>query len=180
MFSLVLVATPLVGGHSHDHDKVKEEVSIGIHRFGKETVDAINADGSVSLDGTKVKGLVEVNGTLSSQNATVGKIDVNGHVNLKDTLIEEDALVNGAFTAERCHFRKTVSVSGLNPVLKNCKVGSVYVRKTISANIVQVLRLEDGTKIEGDVIFESKNGRVVMGPNCEIKGNIIGASAAEK
>lgn len=39
---------------------------------------------------------------------------------------------------------------------------------------VHVIFLEGNTIIQGDIKFESGNGKVVVGPNCQIKGKVIG------
>ncbi len=73
----------------------KSSYSYGYQRYGNETVEAIQANGSVALEGTKVLGLVSVHGSLNAEESVLGSIQVNGQVDLKNCLINNTTTING-------------------------------------------------------------------------------------
>jgi hypothetical protein len=72
----------------------------GCQKYGKETLDAIRGNGTVFLEGTKVIGLVQVNGSLNAEQSALGSLQVNGEVKLNNCLIHNSATINGSVDAK--------------------------------------------------------------------------------
>jgi hypothetical protein len=63
-------------------------------------VNSIQANGVIILEGTQVLGLVQVNGSLEANEASMNSLQVNGQVALKNCLINNVAYINGSLTAK--------------------------------------------------------------------------------
>ena len=152
----------------------------GHHCFGKETVQSIQAAGSVVLEKTQVLNLVEVNGSLEADQAIMGGLQVNGQVDLKNCSIDNDSYINGTLTADHTHFQKGLSIAAQKIALKTCTLDSLTVREVKGFHGVQVVDLRYGTKVTGPITIESGHGEVWLSSNSEVLGLISGAKVYKK
>src|SRR3989338_8524573 len=67
----------------------------GSQTFGKETIDSIEVNGFVKLDGTNVTDYLQVNGHLKAKNAKIEEMQVNGRANLDNCLIRKKSIICG-------------------------------------------------------------------------------------
>lgn len=152
----------------------------GYQGFGKETVNSIQANGTVSLEGTKVLGLVYVNGSLNAEDADIDSLKVNGQLELKSCLINNNSIVNGSLNAENTEFQKELSVASQKITLRSCSVNSLTVREVSGFNGRQIIDLRSGTKVNGPIIVESENGEIWLSSNSVVSGPISGAQVHRK
>lgn len=141
--------------------------------YGKEVVDSINVNGSLFLDGTKVRS-VQLNGYLEAKGALVDHLEVNGQVNLKNCQVNE-GIINGLLTAENSKFQKELSVASQKVVLVQCNVENLTIKEVHGFDGVQIIDLRNGTKVHGKVVVESGKGEVWLSSNSEVNGVIEGA-----
>lgn len=158
----------------------KSTYNYGYQRYGKETIDSIQANGSVTLEGTKVLGILAVNGSLNAEESAVGSLQVNGQVDLKSCLINNTAIINGSLNAENTKFQKELSVASQKITLRTCSVDSLIVREVSGYDGVQIIDLRSGTKISGPIVVESGNGEIWLSSNSEISDQVNGAKVLRK
>lgn len=152
----------------------------GYQKYGKETVETIQANGSVVLEGTKVLGVASVNGSLNAEESAFGSIQVNGQVELKNCLINNTATINGSLNADNTKFQKELSVASQRIILRTCSIDSLIVREVHGYEDVQLIDLRSGTKVIGPIIVESGNGEIWLSSNSEILGQVSGAKVYRK
>ena len=114
----------------------------GYQTYGKETVNSIQVNGTVVLKGTKVLGLMQVNGSVDADEASMDSIEVNGQAGLKNCLINNQSVINGSLTAENTKFQKELSISSQKITLRTCSVDSLIMRKVNGFDGIQVIELK--------------------------------------
>lgn len=181
IYILALISSLTVFSKGYGIDKMNKHCyNYGYQKYGKETIDTIQANGSVLLDGTKVLGLVFVNGSLIAEESAFGSIQVNGQVDLKNCLISTTTTINGSLNADNTKFQKELSVASQRITLRTCSVESLIVREVQGYDGVQVIDLRSGTKITGPIIVESGNGEIWLSSNSEISDKVSGAKVYRK
>lgn len=178
---LIVLSTISIMCKGYSVEKMnKSNYSYGYQRYGKETIDSIQGNGSVILDGTKVLGLVLVNGSLNAEESAIGGLQVNGQVDLKNCLISNTTTINGSLNADNTKFQKELSVASQRITLRTCSIDSLIVREVSGYDDVQVIDLRSGTKITGPIVVESGNGEIWLSSNSEISDQVSGAKVIRK
>lgn len=154
--------------------------SYGYQKYGKETVDTIQANGSVILEGTKILGLVSVNGSCNAEESAIGSLQVNGQVKLKNCLIDNTTVVNGLLHADSTKFQKELSASSQKIILGACSINSLTIREVNGYDGPQIIDLRSGTKVTGPITVESGNGEIWLSSNSEILDQVTGAKVYRK
>lgn len=153
----------------------------GYRTIGAEVIDSAHVDGALTLQGTKVKGEVFVNGMLSAVGVEMESLQVNGDASVKDTIINKDVIINGFAFFQHCTVKGTVLTASEKIVMVASQItGDVVMRKTTNPKEFQVLNLSKGTKIDGSVTFESGNGKIIMSKDSKITGVTKGARTFEQ
>lgn len=153
----------------------KSGYAYGVQKYGHETVDTIQTNGSIILDGTNVLDAVSVNGSLNAEKSSIGSLVVNGQATLKNCLVNNTTIINGSLNADNTRFQKELSIASQRITLKACYVGSLVVREVNGDDRTQIIDLRSGTKIAGPIIVESGNGEVWISSNSEILDQVSGA-----
>lgn len=181
IYLLAVISSLAMFSKGYGVDKMhKSGYSYGYQRYGRETVDAIQANGNLALEGTKVLGLVSVSGSLHAEESVIGGIQGNGQVDLKNCLIDGTTTVNGSLNADNTKFQKELSVASQRITLRTCSIDSLIVREVQGYNGAQVIDLRGGTKVTGPILVESGNGEIWLSPNSEISGQVSGAKIYRK
>ena len=89
----------------------KSTYNYGYQKYGKESLDSIQANGSVILEGTKVTGLVKVNGSLNAEESAIKSLQVNGSLYAEESAIKS-LQVNGQADLQNCVFTSTATING--------------------------------------------------------------------
>lgn len=177
--ALILAMTTFFKGYSMD-SKNKSSNSYGYQKYGKETVESIQANGSVILEGTKIIGSVYVNGSLNAEESAIGSLQVNGQVELKNCLINNTTTINGSLNAINTMFQKELSIASQKITLVTCSVDTLIVREINGYDGAQVIDLRSGTKVTGPIVVESGNGEIWLSSNSEISDQVSGAKVFRK
>lgn len=137
-------------------------------RHKNETIDCIQASGAVSLNGTRVLGSVNLNGSLSAEKSSIGSLQVNGHVNLNDCVIEQSTVINGSVVAQNTHFQSNLSVATQKIVLNSCSLHSLTIREVEGFIGMQTIEFLSDTTVAGPIVVESGNGQILVSSNSKI------------
>lgn len=156
---------------SHD---VPSNISHGSQTYGKETVEKVQANGLVKLNGTKVTKHLQVNGSLKAENAQIEEMQVNGQATLDHCLIKQKSNVCGALIATDSRFEDELSVSSERAVFDACELTSLHILRVRGYCGVQVVELKAKTKIDGPITFDGGKGEVIADSDTKISGRVIG------
>ena len=150
------------------------QVGNGLMAYGNETYDSLQVNGSAKLNGTVVKELLQVNGSLVASNAKIGELHVNGQAALDKCTVSKKSMVSGTIAAAFTTFDQELALASDNSTFETCRLSSIRVMKS-KENNSQTIMLGGSTKVIGLITFESGTGQVIAGPDCEIKeASVIG------
>lgn len=153
----------------------------GYQKYGKETVNSIQGNGSVVLEETKVLGHVQVNGSLKADESLINSLQVNGQADLNNCVIADTTIINGSLTANNTKFQQELSVASQKIVLRMCSVDSLTVREVSGYTGTQVIDLLSGTNVIGSITVESGKGEIWVSSNSEIQSTqVFGAQVYKK
>jgi len=180
LFTLI-VASALFWGYWNfwavsDRTLPNQNISSGIVSYGKETMDSLEGNGFISLDGTQVRGKVSVNGNLKAQNATIGFLVCNGHANLQDCVIFGTSEVKGFMNAAKTEFQAGIIAGTQKIYLTDCATESLTIKDVSWAIGPQSVELKGNTVVKGSIIFESNKGVVYLSDQSRILGKVIGGN----
>ena len=150
------------------------QVENGLLAYGNETYDSLQVNGSAKLNGTIVTQLLQVNGSLVASNAKIGELHVNGQAALDKCTVSKKSMVSGTLSASFTTFDQELTLASDNSAFETCTLSSIRVMKS-KDNISQTVLLGGSTKVTGLITFESGNGQVVAGPDCQItQASVVG------
>lgn len=156
-----------------EDDSNKFHYNYGHRKYGKECLNSIQSNGTVTLAGTEVSGLVQVNGSLKAKNSKINSIQVNGEADLRYCKITDTTIINGSLTAEDTTFENSLSVASQKTVLKMCTIDSLSIREVNGYKGKQIVDLRSGTKVRGSIVVESGNGEIWISPHSKISENQV-------
>lgn len=168
MFLLFMLSFISVAYSIQGLENMNKTYNYGYQKYGKESLDSIQVNGTVILEGTKVSGLVHVNGCLEAEETEINTLQVNGQTELHNSVIRNTSVINGSITADNTKFQNALSVASQRIVLRMCTVESLTIREVIGFTGKQVVDLRSGTKVLGPIIVESGNGEIWISSNSEI------------
>lgn len=155
-------------------------VTPGLSNFGAETYETIDVSGLARLNGTTVRTLTQIRGSLLAQYARLSSLEVNGEANLNHTVISGPATVVGTLRTQNTTISGPLTLDTQKAYLTSTKLQSITVRKDASLKGKQVLELRQGTQVHGPIIFESGRGEVYLDPSSKLHGSITGGRAIKK
>lgn len=140
---------------------------------GKGEVNSLIGNGMVTVNGTTILGDTDVNGMLNATDGSFNKLNVNGTVSLVQCTVNETAQVKGALIASSCKFENTLSIFSNMTRFINSKINyNLTINHT--DNKEQIVYLDNHSEVNGDIIFEDKNGKVIVRGGSKVTGNIYG------
>jgi hypothetical protein len=174
VIALCAINSPVDCFQQPQQEPAVETSALGIAHYGKDKFESLKFNGRMTLEGTKISGPVEVNGSLSAQDATIGSLNVTGHSYLSTTQVKGKALIDGFFSADKTTFGDELVVKAHRITLRECNVGTIIMKKVLWPFDNQVVELTDGTRCSGNVIFESGKGRLILRNGSTCKGEVLG------
>lgn len=150
-------------------------ISSGVISYGKDSLASLKGNGLVSLDGTFVRGMLEVNGSLDAKDAHIGTLLTNGHASFVGCVVDGKAEINGFTSGINATFQAPLTLTCRKATFENCNLSAVTVKKTGWSFGSQELILSKKTICKGPITFEAGNGKVIVSKDSQILGKVIGA-----
>lgn len=140
---------------------------------GHGSADSLSGNGMVTVNGTTISGITQVNGLLNAEDANFFSLEVNGSVKLTQCTINDAANIKGSLTASSTKFEKTLEVYSSETRFINSKVSNdLHLGHTDSKK--QVVYLDNFSEVSGDIIFDDGEGEVILRGQSKIGGKVIG------
>lgn len=162
----------------------------GRQTYGKETIDKVDVNGFVKLEGTHVSESLQVNGRLKAEDAQIGEMLVNGTATLNrctvkemrvngravldHSTIKQKSVVCGTLQPSFSNFQDEITISSEKVIFNSCVLKSLRILKDKDDHLVQVVELKGKTTVDGSIIFESGKGEVIISSDSIITGAIVG------
>lgn len=167
-----------VAGASAAHADVCKHAP-GSVTCNKGTVNSLNGNGLVSVNGTTVAGGTNVNGMLNADDANFSSLNVNGSVMLFKCTVNNEAEIKGTLKATSSKFERSLDIFSNSIRLSNSKIrDNIHVHHT--DNKMQEIYLTDNSEVGGDIIFDDGNGKVFVDASSNIKSKVIGGKIIKK
>lgn len=146
---------------------------------GKGTVNQLSGNGMVTVSGTTVEGVTQVNGMLNADDARFASLNVNGSANLTQCTIQQDAEIKGALKASSSTFEKSLTIFSNLTRLTSSKVNAgMQIHHTDNPN--QEVYLDSRSEVLGDIVFDDGHGKVFVSSDSKVHGNVIGGTIINK
>jgi hypothetical protein len=150
------------------------QIENGFLNYGNETVNSLQVNGYVNLNGTTITNLLQVNGSLTATQAQIGEMNVQGQASLNNCTVKNKSMVAGSLTALLSSFNDEVTLLSDNSAFDTCSIASIRVRKSQN-NVPQIIELKGKSKVTGPITFESGSGQVIASPESQISpASVIG------
>ena len=150
---------------------------VGTLQFKKLTVDnEINITGPIEGTLGKFNNLI-VTGSLSIKDIEIDSLKVVGPTRLEYVKIKNTAKIVGYFEAKKSALHD-ITITSDEAKLSHTLANNVLIEKNshkFSSPKTQILRIDNGTIINGSITFESKLGKILISRDSEIRGKVIGA-----
>ena len=152
----------------------------GVGQYGKVTLEELDANGLIRLNGTTVTNQIHLNGSLISQNGEIGSIDVIGQANLTETTLKGGGSIIGSIQATRSNIQAPLHILGQKAVFTASQLVGVTVKQDSGFKGKQTIELRQGTIVNGPIHFESGRGEVLIYSGSHVVGPITGGKAIKK
>ncbi len=158
---------------------LRYERPIGIGNYGIETIESVQGEGLVKLNGTSVNEL-HLSGSLISKDAKLGSLTILGEANLRDTTIAGDTTVTGTVRTHNSHFQKPLTICTQKAAFTRTKLHSLTIRKEPSYKGKQIIELKQGSIVQGPIHFESGKGEVHIDASSRIEDKVTGGKVIRR
>jgi len=183
IFSTIILLT-LSGCISFYHDDRKKGIGVEIGSahdvfFGSVQLQDTSypnlvINGKAKFDNVSITETLIINGALSATKSKIGTMLVNGKADLQQTTITGISTINGYVHAQDSIFLDRISVRSKRITLSGSTIKAITVKKpSKSEPVEQIIELRN-TKIDGNILFEGGNGKVLLKGNSKIIGKIDG------
>lgn len=154
-------------------DKYNDTTNHGSIFYGKEVVDSIKGQGSVSLQGTTVLNTVDVQGEITINDSKLNTLQAVGQITVRNSTIAGDSKIQGSLNAFNAYFGGNITLATNESIFENSHAPLVTIEPTrnkIGQKIVVI-----NSKI-GRVIFQEEGGKVILQGKSSIqsvKGGVV-------
>ncbi len=138
--------------------------------FNKDTI----VNGNIDAKSSSFNDLTINGGVKFKDVSTAGKAVINGKVELDHSKFDNTLNVNGHLSAKDSNFAKMVTMKSTDAEFENCNLQDITVQKS-STDPVQTIKLK-GTKVSGNITFESGKGVVEQDATSTIEGKVKGGT----
>lgn len=151
----------------------------GINQYEAVAVEKIDGTGLIKLNGTTVDSIRLV-GSLLSQDAEIGSLDITGEANFKNCTIKNSGTILGSLQAVHSTFKDSITILSQKAVFTNSRLEGITVQKDTGYKGKQIIELRQGTLINGPVHFESGKGEIIVFPGSQVLGPVTGGKIVKK
>jgi hypothetical protein len=146
--------------------------------------------GNTTIEDSQVN-MLQVYGALTIQDCVVqGLVLAYGHARILNATLKDTLKLSGYLTATNTIFQKDLQITSEKVVFDEVSAQDIYIhklepkkKKKLSGKgpvekqpRIQKLTLKGKTHIQGSISFESGEGVVVLGPDAQVAGEVIGAT----
>lgn len=167
---------PAVGPLTMKHSRLQsnEEIAvIGPVRLTDVHAPTLDITGPLEFQDLVVAGSARVTGPVKGKKGTFNTLDVTGPLNIRH-LKAESANITGPVHVHGGHVGD-LTVTAETVMLENVTAASVLIHP--NGDKPQTLHLKGQTVIQGNITFESGQGRILQDSSARIHGAVSGLSA---
>ncbi|HSX27110.1 MAG TPA: hypothetical protein VLE89_08925 [Chlamydiales bacterium] len=158
----------------------KQAQAFGHTQYGAVVLDSIQGNGLLKLNGTSVTHTLHMEGSLLSQGAHIGTLEVLGEANLTNTTIQNASFIFGSLQAVHSTFLQPITLLTQKATFTHTKLQGITVQKDQGYKGKQVLELRQNTLVDGPIHFESGKGEVLLYPGSHVIGKVTGGKVIKK
>lgn len=152
----------------------------GYYNIQREVIEELDFKGSIDLEGVEVKKTTKVQGAAKIEGGRFSDVMVSGLLDVEDAKIQGNAEVVGELDAESTEFQQQLTFTGEELELKSSTANDIIIKVNGSKKHIQRLHIKEGSKVSGNITFESGNGEVVIDEESSFSGNLEGGKVVEE
>ncbi|MCH1429452.1 MAG: hypothetical protein GWP59_08975 [Chlamydiales bacterium] len=152
----------------------------GYHNIQREVIEDLDFKGSIDLEGVEVKKTTKVQGAAKIEGGRFLDLIVSGVLDVEDAKIQGNTEVIGELDAESTEFQQQLMFTGEELELKSSTANDIVIKVNGSKKHIQRLHIKEGSKVSGNITFESGNGEVVIDEESSFSGNLEGGKIVEE
>lgn len=160
------------GSANLDNVTVTETLTVnGSATISESNIKNLTTHGSANLQKTTINGHCQTHGSLISSESTIHQLTTRGSANLYETMVHELCDISGSLIAQSSTLNRMI-VSSKRITLINSKTKTIHIRKQ-TGPCEQIVELNN-TTVDGDITFESGEGKILLKSNSKITGKVVG------
>lgn len=138
----------------------------------------LTVSGPVEIsNGSTITGKSHINGPMEVDNSKLAELEINGPLDIEDSVVLGKTTINGYLDAEHTVFEGEIIASTNRIELEKSKVKGNLI---ITSDEPPMVKLEDSTIVNGKVIFKNKSGTVIKKDQNSSTGNVENGSTISK
>lgn len=154
--------------------------AVGGGQYGKVTLESLEGNGLIKLNGTSVTNQIQLAGSLISQNGEIGSLDVIGEVNLTETIVKHGGSIMGSLQAVRSNIQAPITLLCQKAVFTSSKLAGITVKQDGAFKGKQIIELRQGSTVNGPIHFEAGKGEIWVYPGSQVIGAVTGGKIIKK
>lgn len=158
-----------------EHVDLQKITGNGSAKFRYSKFESIDVNGELDIKDTVVADSIKINGDMEASNVTCKNLIVSGSLESNNILVNKDTMINGYLKAKNSNF-EDINATSEKIMLFNTRVNNIIV-KSIKDKKTQQIILNGNTTINGNIIFESGIGEVLLlSKEVKIVGKVNGGA----
>lgn len=148
--------------------------------YGTETLESLEGNGLMKLNGTSITNKLHVAGSLIAKDATIGILDIMGDANICDSTIKKPSTIVGSLQVSRTTFEQPLTILSPKALFTASHLESITVQKDLSFKGKQVIELKQRSIVNGPIHFESGKGEVLLFSGSKVLGPVTGGQVIKR
>ncbi len=133
--------------------------------------------GKTTLNKVKILGPTQIEGQTTLSNANLQNLTVKGKLNASGSQFA-DTIVNGSINLHDVIIKGSLTINSSLAVLNGVDVKNILIKNTLS-NQSQIVCLEKGSRVQGNIHFETGHGKVYSIGASKILGKVEGGEVIQ-
>lgn len=143
-----------------EHVDLQKITGNGSAKFRYSKFESIDVNGELDIKDTVVADSIKINGDMEASNVTCKNLIVSGSLESNNIIVKKDAMINGYLKAKNSKF-EDINATAEKIMLFNTHVNNIIVQSIKDKKTQQII-LNGNTTINGNIIFESGIGEVLL------------------
>lgn len=148
----------------------------GYKKLQHQKLESFTFNGFLETYKTDFREFLEVNGQLAADKSRFLELKVNGEADLHECILYGPGIIRGKLTASHSVFEGPLEVTAKEVVFARCLVSDITINPVGNFQQPQIVKVNRGSVIYGNIVFESKGGEVHLSRDSRILGGVVGGT----
>ncbi len=117
-----------------------------------------------------------VNGSLFASKSRFSELEVNGEARLHECILYDYGIIRGELIVDHSVLEGPIEAAARQVAIVRCVTDNIKINHAGDYEGPQILKISRGSVINGNIVFESRNGQVHLSRDSRILGGVIGGT----